>query len=98
MVDEFTAMPTPMVQPDLIEAQQQGLIRIKNAEFNWGSTSGSETPGFSLRVDDVTFVKGKVNLITGPTGSGKSSVLKVSVAVTRLTLGPDWRTPLPPPA
>lgn len=78
MVDEFTPRPTPLVQPEQLEAQEQGLIRLKKAEFNWGSSSGTETPGFTLQIDDVTFVKGKINLITGPTGCGKSSVLKVS--------------------
>jgi ABC-type lipoprotein export system ATPase subunit len=79
MIDEFTdgrlAKPT---DPAHIEAQEQGLIRIKNAIFTWGSAHGSATPGFQLDIPDVTFVKGKINLIAGPTGSGKSSLLKVS--------------------
>lgn len=78
MVDEFTPSSAKLVQPEEIEAHAQGLIRLKNAEFNWGSSSGTDTPGFTLRIPDITFVKGKINLITGPTGGGKSSVLKVS--------------------
>jgi translation initiation factor RLI1 len=80
MVDEFEPKTPVFLQPAAqIEAEEEGLIRLKHAEFNWGSSKGTETPGFSLKVEDVTFVKGKINLITGPTGSGKSSFLKVSL-------------------
>jgi energy-coupling factor transporter ATP-binding protein EcfA2 len=80
MVDEFEPKTPVFLQPEAqLEAEEQGLIRLKHAEFNWGSSKGTDTPGFSLKVEDVTFVKGKINLITGPTGSGKSSFLKVSL-------------------
>lgn len=79
MVDEFEPKSPVFLQPAAqLEAEEQGLIRLKHAEFNWGSSKGTDTPGFSLKVEDVTFVKGKINLITGSTGSGKSSFLKVS--------------------
>ena len=41
----------------------------------------SSTPlrTFKLRLPDVTFVKNGINLITGPTGSGKSSILKALI-------------------
>lgn len=60
-----------------LDAEEQGLVRLHDATFRWGTESGTETPGFRLRVPDLTFVKGKINLITGATGSGKSSLLKV---------------------
>lgn len=60
-------------------------IGIRNASFKWSSvtTSGSLTPvetggrrHFVLGINgDLFFKKGCVNLIIGPTGSGKSSLL-----------------------
>ncbi|EIW66578.1 hypothetical protein TREMEDRAFT_65446 [Tremella mesenterica DSM 1558] len=83
MIDEFTTnsnyKDTTVKPASLIEAKEQGLIRFHNASFTWGTPEGHVTPGFSLSIPDVTFVKGKVNLITGPTGSGKSSLLKALI-------------------
>lgn len=82
MVDEFAEGRVATIKtPEQIEAEEKGLIRLKNANFSWGSKSGKSSPGFQLELPDVTFVKGKINLITGPTGSGKSSLLKVRAAL-----------------
>ena len=58
------------------------LIGIRNAFFTWSSEStGTATPGssrrnFSLQIkDEVIFKQGKINLIVGPTGCGKTSLL-----------------------
>lgn len=40
--------------------------------FAW---SKDTTNGFVLKVDDLEFQKGKINLVVGPTGSGKTSML-----------------------
>jgi len=77
MIDEFTDNIAKPTSRDLILAREQGVIRIHNALFTWGSAKGVDTPDFKLRIPDVTFVKGKINVIAGPTGSGKSSLLKV---------------------
>ncbi|THH21507.1 hypothetical protein EUX98_g8371, partial [Antrodiella citrinella] len=58
-------------------------IGFKDAEFTWDSSedSGAVTPGssrrsFTLHIDDELFFKrGHINLIVGPTGSGKTSML-----------------------
>ncbi|VDB89909.1 unnamed protein product [Peniophora sp. CBMAI 1063] len=56
-------------------------IGINDASFTWSATStdGSLTPSrrtFTLRVPDkLEFKRGAVNLIVGPTGSGKTSLL-----------------------
>uniref|UniRef100_A0A8H7XP05 P-loop containing nucleoside triphosphate hydrolase protein n=1 Tax=Psilocybe cubensis TaxID=181762 RepID=A0A8H7XP05_PSICU len=53
-------------------------IGFNQAEFTWTSTSGHSTPSrtFRLRINDtVEFKKGCLNLIVGPTGSGKTSIL-----------------------
>ncbi|KAG8968451.1 hypothetical protein FRC03_007393 [Tulasnella sp. 419] len=59
-------------------------IGFSNATFSWHSTNGS-TPGsgqtpsrrnFQLRIEgDLLFKKNKINLIIGPTGCGKTSLL-----------------------
>lgn len=80
MIDEYSEGKLATIKPsEQLEAEQEGLIRIHDATFTWDSqpdTSG-EIP-FRLRIEDTTFKKDKINLITGPTGSGKSSFLKVS--------------------
>lgn len=63
-------------------------IGFHNASFTWGvsdgSSTGSSTPApltpsrrkFTLRIDgDIRFKRGAFNLIVGPTGSGKTSLL-----------------------
>jgi len=77
MIDAFNqgVRGEPKLQEHL-EAEIDGLIRLKNATFTWGTAADSDSTDFRLHVPDVTFVKGKTNLITGSTGSGKSSLLK----------------------
>lgn len=53
---------------------------FNDATFSWSNEdSGSLTPserGFRLQMDgEVTFKRGAINLIIGPTGSGKTSLL-----------------------
>ncbi|KAL1411644.1 hypothetical protein Q8F55_002608 [Vanrija albida] len=81
MIDEFAvATPVEVTSPAKIEAETEGLIRIHDATFAWGEDSTNENIiNFRLRVPDVTFEKGKINLITGPTGSGKSTFLKALI-------------------
>ena len=56
-------------------------IGFGRAEFSWSNekTDGTVTPSrrtFRLSIDDeVKFKKGAFNLVIGPTGSGKTSVL-----------------------
>lgn len=59
-------------------------IGFRNASFTWGVSDGSVTPGsltpsrrkFTLRIDgDLFFKRGAFNIIMGPTGSGKTSLL-----------------------
>jgi ABC-type bacteriocin/lantibiotic exporter with double-glycine peptidase domain len=78
MIDEFTEGQTAEIKPQAqLEAEEQGLIRLHDANFYWGTEDGTSSPRFGLRIPDLTFVKGKINLITGATGSGKSTLLKV---------------------
>ncbi|CCM01503.1 uncharacterized protein FIBRA_03559 [Fibroporia radiculosa] len=78
-------------------------IGIKNASFTWASTNdGSSTPGtprrnFTFRVEDeVKFQQGKINLIIGPTGSGKTSLLMALLGEMHyIPSGPDSFVNLP---
>jgi ABC-type multidrug transport system fused ATPase/permease subunit len=63
------------------EDSEDDFIGIRNASFAWKLNtleSASSTPSsqFKLTVPGkLEFVKGKINLIVGPTGSGKTSLL-----------------------
>ncbi|EIW86373.1 hypothetical protein CONPUDRAFT_78742 [Coniophora puteana RWD-64-598 SS2] len=55
-------------------------IGFRDAKFSWSSEgSGALTPSkrkFNLRIEDeILFKRGRINLIVGPTGSGKTSLL-----------------------
>jgi ABC-type uncharacterized transport system fused permease/ATPase subunit len=58
----------------------QNVIGIRDADFTWSNESdGSLTPSrrpFKLHIEnELIFKSGCVNLIIGPTGSGKTSLL-----------------------
>lgn len=58
---------------------EQSEIGFRNAHFTWSSQVDSTTPSrreFTLQADgDITFETGSLNLIVGPTASGKTSLL-----------------------
>ena len=67
-----------------IPEEYRHSIGIRHASFTWAndSTKLAVTPGgtrrrmFMLHVDeDLFFKRGKINLIIGPTGAGKTSLL-----------------------
>ena len=60
----------------------KSVIGFKDAHFTWSGddvVDGAETPSrrkFVLRIDgDLIFRPGSINMIIGPTGSGKTSLL-----------------------
>ena len=58
----------------------EGQIGFNNASFVWSNNvDGSLTPSkrnFTLVLqDEVVFERGGINLVVGPTGSGKTSLL-----------------------
>lgn len=82
MIDAFSpgAQLDFQQTPEQLSAIDDGLIRLKDAVFAWGKDSENKNVmNFRLNVPDVTFPKGEVSLITGPTGSGKSSMLKALI-------------------
>ncbi|KAK4122140.1 P-loop containing nucleoside triphosphate hydrolase protein [Parathielavia appendiculata] len=63
---------------DNVDENGNRVIGFRNATFVWGSKSTVAEDGsmaFRLLDLDVDFKIGKLNVITGPTGSGKTSML-----------------------
>lgn len=52
-------------------------IGFHNASFTWGKEDVNDPAArnFTLQIDNLRFKQGKVNIIAGPTGSGKTSLL-----------------------
>jgi ABC-type multidrug transport system fused ATPase/permease subunit len=83
LLDEFT----PKIANEFVEAFSQEDSRIKEdsvgfrkATFTWSPESDGSTTSsgrtFTLRIEEeILFKKGGINLIVGPTGSGKTSLL-----------------------
>ncbi|RXW20112.1 hypothetical protein EST38_g5743 [Candolleomyces aberdarensis] len=67
---------SPLAQPQLIE--DEGLY-LRYASFTWTpEADGESTPSSSFKLTvpgELRFMEGKINLIVGPTGSGKTSLL-----------------------
>lgn len=60
------------LQADVVDAQGEPLIGFDNGTFSWGNL---DTDDFKMIDLDVHFKIGQVNVIIGPTGSGKTSML-----------------------
>jgi ATP-dependent protease Clp ATPase subunit len=66
---------------EIVESRvDQNAIGFRNAIFSWSNASdGALTPSrrnFTLQVtDELIFKRGCINLVIGPTGSGKTSML-----------------------
>ncbi|EMD36160.1 hypothetical protein CERSUDRAFT_115127 [Gelatoporia subvermispora B] len=81
LLDQFSAVKKTGCEVAQSEASRE-VIGIREASFTWtNETDGSGTLGssrrrFTLRIEDeLTFKRGGINLIVGPTGSGKTSLL-----------------------
>ncbi|PPR03510.1 hypothetical protein CVT24_006998 [Panaeolus cyanescens] len=66
-------------EAQLDQDQRNTVIGFKDAVFTWDVPNGQETPSskmFRLQINDVLFFKKNcINLVVGPTGAGKSSLL-----------------------
>ncbi|KAM5539771.1 hypothetical protein V8D89_006584 [Ganoderma adspersum] len=107
LIDEFTESEpeaAALLSAPVPEAYQS-TIGIRNASFTWANDSAklAVTPGgtrrrmFMLHVDeDLFFKRGKLNLIVGPTGSGKTSLLMALLGEMHyIPSGPDSFVSLP---
>lgn len=87
LLDQYTAqantsayMPSIIVTADS-NAVTQTTTGFHKTEFTWSSgatISGTTTPSgrvFKLRAGDIVFKNSELNLVVGPTGCGKTSLL-----------------------
>ncbi|GAB1195744.1 hypothetical protein APSETT444_005007 [Aspergillus pseudonomiae] len=80
---------------DSDSAGQPPRIALENATLTWGSSNGQykddpqsdTTDAFRLINIDVSFRIGKLNIIAGPTGSGKTSLLMALLGEMKLLEG-----------
>ncbi|KAI0832850.1 multidrug resistance-associated ABC transporter [Trametes gibbosa] len=104
LLDNFSEKD--VISAELVVPQrtiQNDVIGISQAAFTWSNDNdGSLTPGpnrrnFTLRIEeDVIFKRGKVNLIVGPTGSGKTSLLMALLGELHyIPTGPESFVSLP---
>lgn len=106
-MDEFAAQTAnaPEVQFPKVDIDSD-VVGIRASAFTWANDNdGSMTPGtpgtrarnFTLRVEDeVIFKRGSINLIVGPTGSGKTSLLMALLGELHyVPSGPDSYFNLP---
>ncbi|KAF9046093.1 multidrug resistance-associated ABC transporter [Panaeolus papilionaceus] len=81
LLDEFDdkASETMAQAASRLDDSRKSVIGFKDAVFMWDVPSGTETPSsrtFRLQVGgELRFRRNCVNLIVGPTGAGKTSVL-----------------------
>ena len=65
----------------------QTRIALENATLTWGTTTADATDAFRLINVSVDFVLGQLNVIAGPTGSGKTSLLMALLGEMQLLDG-----------
>ncbi|PSS08857.1 hypothetical protein PHLCEN_2v3472 [Hermanssonia centrifuga] len=101
LLDAFTEQPAEDIVVDASAAHEDD-IGCGNAHFTWTNepTDGTVTPSrqtFRLRIEDeLVFKKGAFNLIIGPTGSGKTSILMALLSEMHyIPLGPNSWVNLP---
>ncbi|KAI6136946.1 hypothetical protein F5141DRAFT_1077700 [Pisolithus sp. B1] len=69
----------PQISPPEVRDEDSEVIGFRDAVFTWSNESnGTSTRSrrkFKLRTDEVLFKQGCINIVVGPTGSGKTSLL-----------------------
>ncbi|KDQ10123.1 hypothetical protein BOTBODRAFT_36553 [Botryobasidium botryosum FD-172 SS1] len=99
LLDKFTEPEDEHLHQDFVAPE---VIGFTNAAFTWASHTRPlmETPSernFTLQIEgDLFFKKGKINLVVGPTGCGKTSLLMALLGEMHfLPSGPDSFYSLP---
>lgn len=98
MLDSFDEKSSSDVSP--IVSEHEHDIGFGKSEFYWSNDTGISSPSqpsFRLHFkDDVVFTKGGFNIICGPTGSGKTSILMALLGeMHHVPLGPQAWVGLP---
>jgi hypothetical protein len=103
LLDQFTEID-PIERAVVHSSEERDEIGFHRATFSWTNESeGSQTPltpsrrSFRLNVEQkIVFQKDAINLIAGPTGSGKTSMLLALLGELHfLPSGPDSWYSLP---
>ncbi|CAE6514065.1 unnamed protein product [Rhizoctonia solani] len=99
LLDTYTKIDNfPRIEP---EAPYPSAIGFRNATFTWAqrtvSTPTPSTRNFKLVIDqELLFHRGKINMIVGPTGCGKTCLLMALLGEMHFTpSGPDSWFALP---
>jgi len=79
-LDAYAQQDEDRAQLFVQSEEESELIGFRDAVFAWSNESGGAlTPSkrkFRLRIDgELYFQPGRINLVVGPTGSGKTSLL-----------------------
>jgi len=81
-IEEYLNEPETDKYSQLITRQKDGqgqpIIGFENCTFSWGGTDmkdKSSADAFKLQDLNIKFSVGKLNVVVGPTGSGKTSLL-----------------------
>ncbi|KZV63091.1 P-loop containing nucleoside triphosphate hydrolase protein [Peniophora sp. CONT] len=72
--------------PQEVAHVDSAVLGFRNASFTWSSDASQTSPrrNFVLRVpDELVFKRGAINLIIGPTGCGKTSLLMAMLGEMR---------------
>ena len=99
LIDAFETTHVPesrVADVYTVPENRKDVIGIRSASFTWSKDSAHPvTPGgtrkrtFVLNVDDeLVFQRGKLNLIIGPTGAGKTSLLMALLGTP--VSSPSW--------
>lgn len=78
------------LRDDNIDDEGNKIIGFKDATFSWGGKEASEedvSTAFRLMDLDIRFEIGNLNIIAGPTGSGKTSLLMALLGEMTLIKG-----------
>ncbi|KZP10497.1 hypothetical protein FIBSPDRAFT_963101 [Athelia psychrophila] len=80
LLDAFSGSEDPLERPLEESSFRHDVIGFRDARFTWsGANPGIMTPSrrqFTLQIDgELTFHRGGLNMVVGPTGSGKTSLL-----------------------
>lgn len=92
LLDAFSEKPEADISAhDMRTSPSPDVIGFRDASFTWSNDSdGTMTPSrrnFVLRIEDeLLFKHGSINLILGPTGSGKTSLLMALLGKLRIHL------------
>lgn len=89
-LDEDETEKYTQLDETLHDEHNEAMIGFREATCTWGSRRAAkrgEGTAFALRDLDLTFRVGQLNVVTGPTGSGKTSLLMALLGEMALLQG-----------